>query len=87
MYKDVGRDGGQRRSAGAGARLPLRLGLLNEPLPAPGTGDGNLPFPPGDPHHLPALGAPEIPVAPVLYPIQNLEKPAVFPVTLVLVPG
>ena len=49
----------------------LILGFTNEFLPAFGTFDGYFSFSPGHANGLPALGTAEMPVLPVLYPVQK----------------
>ena len=67
--------------------LPVFSGLLNKLFPAFGADDGDLAFALGHPHLLPAFGAGIIAVVPVLDPLQNIQKAAVFLVTLVGLPG
>ena len=63
------------------------LCLLYEFFPAPGAGDGDFSFAPGDSHHLAALGAVEVAVLPVFYPVKKLEELPVFLITLIGIPG
>ena len=62
-------------------------GLLYEFFFALGTGDGDFAFALGDPYRLAAAGAIKVAVVPVLDPIQQHQKSAVFLVALVGVPG
>ena len=66
---------------------PLLLGFSDKLFPAFGAGDSDLSLATGDPDGLVALGAIEMLVLPVLDPIQDHQKPPVFPVTLIGVPG
>ena len=52
-----------------------------------GTGDHNFALAPGHAHRLTAFGAVKIPMLPVLDPIQQHQKPPIFPIPLVGVPG
>ena len=62
-------------------------GLSYKLFPALGAGDGDLALAPGYPDTLPAAGAIEIPVLPILEPVDQQQKPPIFPVTPVGVPG
>ena len=63
------------------------LSFADKFFTALGAGDGDLTLTPGDTDILPALGAIKIPVLPVLEPIQQHQKPAVFPIPLIGIPG
>ena len=65
----------------------ILFGFLNEFFLALGAGDGDFSFALRDPHRLAAAGAVKIAVVPVLEPVQQHQKSAIFLVTLVGVPG
>ena len=72
---------------GKAVAKPLLLGFSDKLFPAFGAGDSDLSLATGHPDGLVALGAIEMLVLPVLDPVQDHQKPSVFPVALIGVPG
>ena len=63
------------------------LGFPDEFFFAPGAGDGDFSLSLGDAHHLLTFGTVKVPVFPVLDPVQELQKAAVFLIAPVCVFG
>lgn len=58
-------------------------GLFDEPFLAPGTGDGNFAFSPGNTDGLAAFGTGVVPILPILQTVENHKKLPVFLIPLV----
>ena len=70
-----------------GVALRFFLAFPNKSLPAFGAGDGDLALAPGDSDGLPAPRTVKIAVLTILESVYEHEKPTIFPITLVGVPG